>query len=92
MLHFEWNAQKASANLAKHSVSFETARRVFDDPLAVDIEDRSANYGEVRRRIVGLGNGLVLTVIYTERSEVIRIISARKATRAERKEYDDNGW
>lgn len=40
----------------------------------------------------GLGNGLVLTVIYTERSEVIRIISARKATRAERKEYDDNGW
>jgi len=39
-----------------------------------------------------LGNGLVLTVIYTERSEVIRIISARKATRAERKEYDDNGW
>ncbi|EGP56887.1 hypothetical protein Agau_C200937 [Agrobacterium tumefaciens F2] len=92
MLHFEWNAQKASANLAKHGVSFETARRVFDDPLAVDIEDRSANYGEVRRRIVGLGNGLVLTVIYTERSEVIRIISARKATRAERKEYDDNGW
>jgi len=58
----------------------------------VDIEDRSASYGEVRRRIVGLGNGLVLTVIYTERSEVIRIISARKATRAERKEYDDNGW
>ena len=92
MLYFEWNAHKASANLAKHVVSFETARRVFDDPFAVDIEDRSANYGEVRRRIVWLGNGLVLTVIYTERSEVIRIISARKATRAERKEYDDNGW
>ncbi|CUX17091.1 conserved hypothetical protein [Agrobacterium deltaense Zutra 3/1] len=92
MLYFEWNAHKASANLAKHGVSFETARNVFDDPFAVDIEDRSANYGEVRRRIVGLGSGLVLTMIYTERSEVIRIISARKATRAERKEYDDNGW
>lgn len=92
MLYFEWNAHKASANLAKHGVSFETARNVFDDPFAVDIEDRSANYGEVRRRIVGLGSGLVLTVIYTERSEVIRIISARKATRAEHKEYDDNGW
>ncbi|MCA1868054.1 BrnT family toxin [Agrobacterium genomosp. 3] len=92
MLYFEWNEHKASANLAKHGVSFETARGVFDDPFAVDIEDRSANYGEVRRRIVGLANGLVLTVIYTERSEVIRIISARKATRAERKEYDDNGW
>ncbi|WCK03502.1 BrnT family toxin [Agrobacterium tumefaciens] len=92
MLYFEWNAHKASANLAKHGVSFETAREVFDDPFAVDIEDRSANYDEVRRRIVGLGNGLVLTIIYTERSETIRIISARKATRAERKEYDDNGW
>ncbi|MFF2320198.1 BrnT family toxin [Agrobacterium sp. NPDC058088] len=92
MLYFEWDYRKALTNLAKHGVSFETARKVFDDPFAVDIEDRSANYGEVRRRIVGLGNGLVLTVIYTERSEVIRIISARKATRAERKEYDDNDW
>jgi len=92
MLSFEWNDRKALTNLAKHGVSFETARKVFEDPFAVDIEDRSANYGEVRRRIVGLGNGLVLAVIYTDRSEVIRIISARKATRAERKEYDDNGW
>lgn len=92
MLYFEWNAHKALTNLAKHGVSFEIARKVFDDPFAVDIEDRSANYGEVRRRIVGVGNGLILTVIYTERSELIRIISARKATRAERKEYDDNGW
>lgn len=92
MLYFEWNNRKALTNLAKHGVSFETARKVFDDPFAVDIEDRSANYGEVRRRIVGVGNGLILTVIYTERSELIRIISARKATRAERKEYHDNGW
>ncbi|WP_144574036.1 BrnT family toxin [Agrobacterium sp. DE0009] len=92
MLYFEWNDRKALTNLAKHGVSFETARKVFDDPFAVDIEDRSANYGEVRRRIVGVGNGLILTVIYTERSELIRIISARKATRAERKEYHDNGW
>jgi uncharacterized DUF497 family protein len=92
MLYFEWDEQKASANLIKHGVNFDTVRSVFDDPFAIDIEDRSANYGEVRRRIVGLGNGLVLTVIYTERSETIRIISARKATRVERKEYDDNGW
>ncbi|MCZ7485781.1 BrnT family toxin [Rhizobium rhizogenes] len=92
MLYFEWDAHKASANLAKHGVSFESARSVFDDPFAVDIEDRSANYGEIRRRIVGLGNGLLLTIIYTERSETIRIISARKATRVERKEYDENGW
>ncbi|MQB09590.1 BrnT family toxin [Agrobacterium sp. ICMP 6402] len=92
MLYFEWDAHKASANLAKHGVSFESARSVFDHPFAVDMEDRSANYSEVRRRIVGLGNGLVLTIIYTERSETIRIISARKATRVERKEYNENGW
>ena len=50
MLSFEWNDRKALTNLAKHGVSFETARKVFEDPFAVDIEDRSANYGEVRRQ------------------------------------------
>ncbi|MBB4348070.1 uncharacterized DUF497 family protein [Rhizobium cellulosilyticum] len=47
------------------------------------------DYGEIRRRIVGLGNGRFLTVIYTEREEAIRLISARKSTRAERREYDN---
>ncbi|MDS7597219.1 BrnT family toxin [Agrobacterium tumefaciens] len=92
MLYFEWDEQKALANLTKHGVSFDTASHVFDDPFAIDIEERSMAYHEVRRRIVGLGSGLVLTVIYTERDEAIRIISARKATRAERKDYEDGGW
>jgi uncharacterized protein len=89
MLNFDWDKQKAAINLTKHRVSFLVASEVFNDPDALDTEERSMNYGEVRRRIVGLGNGIFLTVIYTERSDVIRIISARRATRSERREYED---
>lgn len=89
MLSFEWDDAKAVSNLAKHWVSFIAACQVFNDPLAVDMEDRSMEYGEVRRRIIGLGNGIFLTVIYTERGEIIRIISARRASRAERREYEN---
>ncbi|MGN7291437.1 BrnT family toxin [Rhizobium sp. SAFR-030] len=89
MLSFEWDDAKATSNLAKHRVSFLAACDVFNDPFAVDSEARSMEYRELRRRIIGLGNGIFLTVIYTERGEVIRLISARKSTRAERREYDD---
>jgi uncharacterized DUF497 family protein len=81
--------QKLSVISPKHGVSFADACSVFNDPLALDSEERSLNYGEVRWRIVGMGNGRFLTVIYTGRSEVIRLISARKSTRAERREYED---
>ncbi|RYE18948.1 MAG: TonB-dependent receptor, partial [Sphingobacteriales bacterium] len=70
------------------NTSNEVPRAVFNDPLALDSEERSLNYGEVRWRIIGMGNGRFLTIIYTERGEVIRLISARKSTRAERREYD----
>ena len=89
MLDFEWDEQKALSNLAKHRVSFAVASEVFNDPFAVDIEERSLHYAEVRRRIVGVIYGLCLTVIYTERNDIIRIISARKASRAERREYEN---
>lgn len=92
MLNFEWDEQKATSNLAKHGISFVDASAVFDDPFALDTEERSINYGEVRRRIIGLGQGRFLTVIYTERGDMIRLISARKATRPERREYDDARW
>lgn len=88
MLSFEWDERKAELNLAKHGVSFADASAVFDDPFAVDMEDRSMDYSEIRRRIVGIGHGRVLTVAYTERGETIRLISARKATRVERREYE----
>lgn len=89
MLNFEWDELKAAANFAKHGVTFADASSVFDDPFALDIEERSVDYGEIRRRIIGLGNGRFLTVIYTERGDTIRLISARKSTRAERREYDN---
>jgi uncharacterized DUF497 family protein len=92
MLNFEWDEQKAAANLSKHGISFADASAVFGDPFALDMEERSMEYGEVRRRIIGLGHGRFLTVIYTERGESIRLISARKATRPERREYDDARW
>ncbi|MBN7805010.1 BrnT family toxin [Agrobacterium rosae] len=89
MLDFDWDEQKATTNFLKHGVSFADACAVFDDPFAIDIEDRSINYGEVRRRIIGIGHNRYLTVIYTERGDIIRLISARKATRLERREYSD---
>ncbi len=89
MLFFEWDDAKAVSNLAKHRVSFVAACQVFNDPLALDTVARSMDYGEIRRRIVGLGNGIFLTVIYTERGDIVRIISARRASRAERREYED---
>ncbi|MCD2175249.1 BrnT family toxin [Rhizobium sp. C4] len=93
MLNFEWDADKAATNLTKHSVSFVIACDVFNDPFAIDVEERSMDYGEVRRRIVGLGHGRVLTIIYTERDEsTIRLISARKATPTERREYENGQW
>ncbi|MDP9839618.1 uncharacterized DUF497 family protein [Neorhizobium huautlense] len=92
MIHFEWDERKAEANLTKHGVSFQAASAVFLDPFALDIEERSMDYGEIRRRIIGLGNGRFLTVIYTERGDVIRLISARKSTAGERQEYDDAKW
>ncbi|OBZ94209.1 hypothetical protein ADU59_18750 [Pararhizobium polonicum] len=88
MLDFEWDEQKAAANLAKHGVSFAAASAVFLDPFAVDIEDRSMDYGEIRRRIIGLASGLFLTVAYTERGDAIRLISARRSTRTERQAYE----
>jgi uncharacterized DUF497 family protein len=87
MLDFEWDDAKAAANLAKHGIGFPTACRVFDDGFAVDFEDRTMDYGEMRRIAIGMVQGEVLAVVYSERETVIRIISARKATRQERHEY-----
>ncbi|PBB19110.1 BrnT family toxin [Mesorhizobium sp. WSM4313] len=84
MLEFEWDDQKATSNLAKHGVAFADAKRLFDDIRALHYSDRSME------RFIGIGivNGLVLTVVYTERGDRIRLISARKATRHEQKAYD----
>ena len=84
---FEWSDAKARTNLSKHGVSFPVARRVFDDPYAVDEIDDRSNSREERFNIIGMAKGVLLTVTYTERSDRIRIISARRATRREQDSY-----
>ena len=87
MLDFEWDDDKALANLAKHGFGFPTACLAFDDLFAVDFEDRTMSYGETRRIVIGMVQGEVVTVVYAERGDIIRIISARKATRREQRDY-----
>jgi uncharacterized DUF497 family protein len=91
--YFEWDEQKAEINLRKHGIRFEDAARVFDDPLAVTDQDRIEN-GEQRWQTVGMADGyLLLLVAHTVRFEdegieVVRIISARRVDRAERRRYE----
>ena len=90
-LQFEWDELKARANLAKHSVSFEEARTVFGDPLSVTIPDPAHSQSEDRFIVLGHSNRhRALVVVHTERGDRIRIISARPATRRERKTYEEN--
>jgi uncharacterized DUF497 family protein len=84
---FEWDTDKEAANLHKHGVSFAQAAAAFQDPFAVEWIDSRQDYGEQRIILLGMTTGEVLTVVYTERDDHIRIISARKATRYEQEIY-----
>ena len=90
MVEFEWDHAKAESNLKKHGVSFEVARSVFYDDLAVQFFDESLGE-ETRFILLGRSNlSRVLVVVHCERGEndeILRIISARKATRTERNFY-----
>jgi len=87
---FEWDEEKAAANLAKHGVSFEEASTVFADPLYVDFYDPDHSSEEHRYIIIGLSRqGRLLLVSHTERDEVTRLISAREVTRSEREAYEE---
>jgi len=89
-LSFEWDDQKAKANLAKHGVGFEEASTVFSDPLSLTIPDPAHSQTEDRFIILGLSHrGKLLVVVHTERGDNIRIISARPASRGERKDYEE---
>ena len=88
-MKFEWDNSKASSNLSKHGVSFDEAQTVFDDTLYIDFYDPDHSYDEHRYIIVGQSaQNRLLIVSYTERGDVIRIISARKATPKERETYE----
>jgi uncharacterized DUF497 family protein len=85
--NFEWDDDKAAENLRDHRMSFEQAAFAFNDPFAVEWIDERESYGEERCILLGMTNGQVLTVVYTERSERIRIISAWRATKYEQNYY-----
>jgi len=87
---FEWDARKAVANLRKHSVAFEEAASVFQDPLAMTYADPDHSETEDREITIGCTiKGRLVFVSHCERTNRTRIISARLATRAERKQYEE---
>lgn len=89
-MYFAWDPAKAKLNDHKHGVSFDEATTVFGDPLATTFPDPDHSVAEDRFITIGLsGARRVLVVAHTNRSEMIRIISARKATRRERKDYEE---
>ncbi|BBC26190.1 BrnT family toxin [Pseudanabaena sp. ABRG5-3] len=90
-MKFEWDNSKAIANFKKHGVSFEEAKTVFDNPLAVIFDDAAHSINEYREIIIGHSlQSRLLIISFTERSNSIRIISARPATRKEREDYERN--
>ena len=91
-LEFEWDRQKAASNLAKHGVSFEDAATVFGDPLGRVVADPRHSSEEERFVLLGFSRDKrLLAVMFVDRGESIRIISARVATRRERRDYEEDG-
>ena len=89
-MRFDWDENKAVSNLSKHGVSFEEAKTVFEDPLYVDFYDPAHSDEEARYLIVGESSQRRLLIAsYTERGNLIRLISAIEVTRTERKVYEE---
>ena len=87
---FEWDDEKAESNLKKHRVSFEEAATIFNDPKVATISD--PDHSETEERYVSIAMSMIvrlLTVVHAYRKERIRLISARKATKAEKKKYEN---
>lgn len=90
-LQFEWDDNKARANLAKHDVSFEEASTVFADAGSITIPDPAHSQAEDRFVVLGQSHRQrLLVVVHTERGDKIRLISARRASRNERRHYEEN--
>ena len=88
-LRFEWNEAKAAANLDKHGISFDEGQTVFGDPDTITLFDDQ--HSDVEDRFIDIGmsaNGRILVVVYTENEARIRIISCRRATPKERRQYE----
>ena len=89
-MEFEWDPRKSDANLKKHGISFHEASTIFGDPLSITFNDPDHSAGEHRHLTIGHSiTNQLLVVVHTERRGKTRIISARRATRQERKIYED---
>ena len=87
---FEWDAAKARRNLRDHGVSFDEATTVFGDPLAILVADPDHSHEEERYLVLGMSvNRRLLVVSHAERAPRTRLISARRATRSEKKQYEE---
>ena len=86
---FEWDEEKAAANVAKHGIRFDYAARVFLDPYRLEMPDEREDYQEVRFKTIGMVENRALVVIYTMRHGNIRLISARRAERYEQRQYHE---
>lgn len=90
-MQFEWDSEKEKINIIKHGIDFTTAARVFTDTNRLELYDEA--HSEVEERYITIGIidevAYLVMVVYTERSDTIRLISARKATNQERKMYYD---
>jgi uncharacterized DUF497 family protein len=91
VLRFEWDPKKAATNLSKHGVSFEEAHTVFSDSLARIFDDEEHSSDEPREIIIGhSANQRLLLVCFTAQERTLRLSSARRATRKERQDYEEN--
>jgi len=89
-LQFEWDRAKARANLLKHGLSFEEAATVFGDQRAISITDPAHSLTEERFVTIGTSQReRILVVVATERRDKVRLLSARQASRKERKQYEE---
>ena len=84
---FVWDDAKAEENFRKHGIDFKLARLAFSDAFNIDEIEDSMNYGERRFKLIGAAGSILITVIYPERGDWLRIISARRATRREHDRY-----
>jgi len=90
-VNFEWDPHKATQSRRKHGVSFHEAATIFGDPMATTYHDPDHSITEERFITVGMSSaGRVLVVAHTDRAGNVRIISARKATKRERKHYEED--
>ena len=88
-MKFEWDEQKNLSNTQKHGIDFVAATSIFDDPHRLEEDATQPGQGETRIKTIGMMDGLlVVTVVSTNRKNRIRIISARRASKEERKRYE----